>query len=121
MKPLEVHRQLTLAMGVHSLTMHAERAHITIELQHWRTALQLWYQRAVLNHRSGSLAGVQAALSNAGLTVQISLAGRTFARLGAQAQPNISARLLRLSPFELRPFMLGWACVHRSRQRLAAG
>jgi hypothetical protein len=121
MKPCDVHGQLTLAMGAHRLAVYAEREHLTVELQHWRTALRLWRQGTVLPNRSRLLEGVRVVLLHAGLTIHIRLAGRTVARLGAQARPNFSARLLRLSPFELRPFMLGWAYLQRSRQHLAAG
>lgn len=42
-------------------------------------------------------------LQRAGLTVEVHLEGRPWARLGAAAQPGILARLLRLGPVTARP------------------
>ncbi len=67
MRPLEVSAQLTLAMDGHELLVQAERKQITVELQHGRTALQLWRQGG---HRS-FLARVRDALFDADLTVCI--------------------------------------------------
>jgi hypothetical protein len=102
-------------MGVHELKVRAHRERIIVELQSWHTALQLWRQSEAVKNLNSVLEGLRAALSNADLMVHICLAGRTVARLGPRAHPNLSARLLRLAPFELRPLMLGWTYLQNRR------
>ncbi len=120
MTSLEVSGQLTLEMGEHTVALQADHECITVELQHWRAGLQFWRQTVGCGASIGSLEGLREALLAADLTVCICLAGRTILRLGVHARPNISARLLKLGPVELRPLTLGWACLPRRSRRFKA-
>ena len=121
-RPVDIVADLTLTVRGEDIAVRGEDGQrVVVELP------SLQAGRALLNDPPWPSTGRRQRINQAhrflrasGLTVDVRLAGETVARVGAEARPNASARLLNLGDIEVRPSQAAQSAA-RQRPGLAVG
>jgi hypothetical protein len=100
---LEVVGELSALLNGDTVVITAEHSTILVDLPKLRTGLVAWRTVGRRAQQGITMQRVVATLEFTDLTVQFRLAGRTVARLGAEAHPGWLSWLLGVRPLEIKP------------------
>lgn len=101
--PLNVMADLALSVDGEDVQIVADGDVIAIELADVRAVRKLLRVAPMGRSRAERLQQLHNALAAAGLTTEVRLYEEVIARLGKEAQPGGTSRLLRLGRLEVRP------------------
>ena len=119
--PLEVLADLQLAVDGEEVQIRGDGDRIVVDLPTLRAGRRLMTHGPwATGNRERSLRRINEALTITGITVDVRLDDDILARVGARAQPNAVARLLRLGDVEVRATQPLKAAARR-RPLLTAG
>lgn len=102
LKPLDVAANLHLQVEDEDVHIYGEGARIVVALPSLKAGSLLMNSSPFTTSRRKQLRLTNRWLQRAGLTVDVHLAGRPWARIGAATRPGALARLLRLGDLDVR-------------------
>ena len=101
--PLSVMADLALSVDGEDVRIEADGDVIRIKLANARAARKLLRAAPLGRFQADGLRQIHEVLSASGLTAEVLLYGEPVARLGKNARPGRTSRLLRLGQAEVRP------------------
>ncbi|MGI9174109.1 MAG: hypothetical protein ACR2GR_02160 [Rhodothermales bacterium] len=101
--PLSIMADLALSVDGEDVQVVADGDVIRIKLADARAARKLLWAAPLGHFQAQGLGQIHDLLSASGLTAEVQLYGEPVARLGKNARPGGTSRLLRLGDMEVRP------------------